>query len=202
MNEDSKPKGKGGINKTWTNGAIAKYLADHYSVERWAFVPDTEGRYRVSDAGRVASFYHRGGAREQPLFLKAAPNNPGYPRVTLQNPNGCQFYRRVHRLVAMAFLPPVEGKPFVNHIDGDKTNNSVSNLEWTTNVDNIAHAIRTGLVDNRGERSYYAKLNANTVANILHMRNDLSGYKMARLYGVSGSTIYDILEHKTWKEVI
>lgn len=68
----------------------------------------------------------------------------GYLRVELwQNAKGRKFL--VHRLVAEAFVPNAEGKPQVNHIDGDKTNNTASNLEWVTQSENQLHAYRTGL---------------------------------------------------------
>ena len=79
-------------------------------------------------------------------ILKASPDRKGYMRlrVTL---DGVKHSYKVHRLVAMAFVPNPEDKPQVNHIDGNKNNNSADNLEWVTNRENARHAIDTGLFD-------------------------------------------------------
>ena len=74
--------------------------------------------------------------------LKPAPLGKGYLEVTLYDANGNHKKFLVHRLVADAYIPNPHGKPQVNHIDGDKTNNSVENLEWCTNSENNKHAYR------------------------------------------------------------
>ena len=58
---------------------------------------------------------------------------------------------RVHRLVALSFIPNLESKKTVNHIDGDKSNNYVHNLEWMTNTENMRHAFEIGLYDERNK---------------------------------------------------
>jgi translation initiation factor 1 (eIF-1/SUI1) len=74
----------------------------------------------------------------------------GYLNVGLKNPdNGKRGSVGIHRLVAMAYHPNPENKPDVNHKDGVKTNNHVSNLEWTTRKENIAHAWDHGLFANK-----------------------------------------------------
>lgn len=59
-----------------------------------------------------------------------------------------KFSRSVHRMVAQAFIPNPEDKPEVNHIDGDRLNNNIDNLEWVTKRENMDHAVRTGLINN------------------------------------------------------
>lgn len=100
--------------------------------EQWRPVKGHES-YEVSNQGRVRNAV-RGNVR------RLTPNEKGYLRVQL---NG--KWLRVHRLVAIAFVPNPENKPQVNHIDGDKTNNRADNLEWVTNLENAAHAIIHGL---------------------------------------------------------
>jgi len=79
--------------------------------------------------------------------MKQAKNKKGYPIVYLRK-NGKSHVLTVHRLVATAFIPNPDNKPQVNHIDGNKTNNYVDNLEWCTNSENMDHAIRMGLFEN------------------------------------------------------
>lgn len=71
--------------------------------------------------------------------------NSGYRFVTFSNGTGRAFNRSVHRVVARAFVPNPEAKPLVNHIDGDKRNNTSSNLEWVTHSENHTHAWANGL---------------------------------------------------------
>lgn len=68
----------------------------------------------------------------------------GYKHIDLYA-DGKRSIKRVHRLVAEAFIPNPDNKPDVNHIDGNKLNNSVDNLEWVTKSENMQHAFRTGL---------------------------------------------------------
>lgn len=92
--------------------------------------------YSVSDTGEVRKDINN--------YIMKPYIQHGYAHVTLQiNKKPKRF--NIHRLVAIAFIPNPENKPYVNHIDGDKTNNCVNNLEWVTPSENTQHAIRTGL---------------------------------------------------------
>lgn len=94
-----------------------------------------EGRYQVSNMGRVWSI-------KRQIYLKPASNGRGYLVVCLTAKNGKRKLERVHRLVALTFIPNPEGKPQVNHINEDKTDNRVSNLEWMTAKENINYGTR------------------------------------------------------------
>jgi hypothetical protein len=76
----------------------------------------------------------------------------GYLSVSL-NTNGYRKYMKVHRIVALNYLSNPDNKPQVNHIDGNKQNNDVSNLEWVTGSENIKHAIKAGLRDKAHEKA-------------------------------------------------
>ena len=119
--------------------------------EEWRPIEGFDGRYYVSNYGRVKSFLTMGNCRkvgnEYAHLLKPKMSNRGYLRVSLRA-NGETRDFSVHRLVAAAFLGLTDGM-VVNHIDGCKTNNHVTNLEVVTRSENTRHAIRTGLM--RGE---------------------------------------------------
>lgn len=119
-------------------------------METWRKIPGYGPEYEVSSEGRVRriactySSTMRGRNVERTLHPKIfAPSTSrkGYERVNIR-PTGPVF---VHRLVAMAFLPNPNKLPQVNHRDGIKRHNSVSNLEWVTNQQNRNHAVRLGL---------------------------------------------------------
>jgi hypothetical protein len=94
----------------------------------------------INTAGAVLSTGNR-----RPAFLKQQDNN-GYKQVSIKLDTGGRGFPYVHRLVAARFIPNPEGKPDVNHIDGNKGNNDVRNLEWCTESENTRHAYATGLM--------------------------------------------------------
>lgn len=106
--------------------------------ESWRPVRGYEGEYEVSDMGRVKSL--KGGSGR---ILKPG-RSAGYPFINLLL-NGHQRSSKIHRLVAEAFIPNPESLDTVNHIDGDKANNHVDNLEWASYSDNNTHALYAGL---------------------------------------------------------
>ena len=99
--------------------------------EEWTDIKDYEGLYQVSNFGRVRSSYTN-------RILTEVKNTGGYLLVTLCK-NNIKSTKLIHRLVAEVFIPNPENKPQVNHIDENKTNNSVDNLEWMTAKENLNH---------------------------------------------------------------
>lgn len=110
-------------------------------------VPGFQGIYSVTVEGRVYSHARvdARGNRRRAKYLKLIPDGDGYLRAHLCV-GGVRRKWPVHRLVAMAFLPNPDELPEVNHHDGDKTNNRVTNLEWVTTQENLNHARETGLM--------------------------------------------------------
>lgn len=107
--------------------------------ELWKDIQGYEGLYQVSNTGKIKSL-HLGKNR----ILRSTPNSCGYHKVELyKNKKSKVFY--VHRIVAMSFIDNTYGKPQINHIDGNKNNNSVSNLEWVTASENQKHALKNNL---------------------------------------------------------
>lgn len=123
--------------------------------EIWKDVPNYDGLYQVSNFGQVKSNHTGRGLR--PKILKRIPRS-GYLSVMLCK-NKIQKNVFVHRLVAECFVPNPENKPFVNHIDGNKSNPCASNLEWCTQKENIAHAIENGLFNPKNQLHNYHKRN-------------------------------------------
>lgn len=100
--------------------------------EEWRDIIGFEGRYQVSNLGRVRSFVDsHGELRVTPVLRKTSLTHKGYPYVSLTD--GAKHYARcVHRLVARAFIPNPQELPCINHKDEDKANNCIDNLEWCT----------------------------------------------------------------------
>ena len=101
--------------------------------------------YEVSDRGRARSWKSGKPRILKPQTVTRGDRKKTYLRVTLYNKGG-KRHRKIHRLVALAFKERVPGKNTVNHVDGNTHNNWVTNLEWTTAVENTKHAWRTGLM--------------------------------------------------------
>lgn len=112
-------------------------------MEHWEPIKDFPG-YEISDWGQVRS-YRR--INHQGEILKATVSSRGYASIILYK-DGKGYARLVHRLVAEAFIPNPDQKETVNHIDCDKLNNHVSNLEWMTKSENVIHAYENGLNEN------------------------------------------------------
>lgn len=108
--------------------------------EIWKAIKGYEGLYQVSNLGRVLS----NGRKCVTRIMKAQRNTKGYYYVNLFK-YGKRTPVLIHRLVAETFIPNIENKGTVNHIDGNKLNNSVNNLEWNTCSENIKHAYANGL---------------------------------------------------------
>ncbi len=121
------------------------------SEERWLPVVGYEDFYEVSNKGRVRSVERSviGGRGQWNRIAKSQEKKPciantGYPVVNLYKGNRYK-QRPLHRILAEAFLPNPHGYKFINHIDGNKLNNNLDNLEWCTQSHNVRHAFRTGL---------------------------------------------------------
>lgn len=109
-------------------------------MEIWKDVIGYEGLYKISNLGRVKSFVRC----TEGKILNILFDKKGYPKSHLTK-DGKTKYVNIHRLVAKAFITNTENKPCINHIDGNKENNSVDNLEWSTYSENNKHAYDNGL---------------------------------------------------------
>ena len=122
-------------------------------MEEWRDIPGYKGLYQVSNLGRIKSLIDKKYDLNEKVvkiinrekMLKQNLTKKGYCNVKLYK-NGKGKTYKIHRLVAKTFIPNPENKPQVNHIDGNKQNNCVSNLEWNTNEENFNNAIKINLV--------------------------------------------------------
>ena len=117
--------------------------------EEWKDIKEYEGLYQVSNLGRVKSLDQKvsnkkGNYLQKGKVLAFYIDKDGYCVVCLTNKRKHKTYR-VSRLVAETFIPNYENKPTVNHIDGNKQNNNIENLEWATYSENNRHAVEMGL---------------------------------------------------------
>lgn len=108
----------------------------------------------------------------------------------------------LNRVVALAFLPNPDELPEVNHKDGDKQHNAVSNLEWADRDTQERHAQKTGLKSGRGSQNANARLDAEKVERIRSLAKDgFSETDLAACFKVSETTVRDVLQNKTWVHV-
>lgn len=105
-------------------------------MERWRYIDGYDGRYLISDSGDVRN-------SDRKRLLRTQISRNGYKTVTLTK-NGKRKTHRIHRLVASAFIENPYNKPFVNHIDNNRQNNSVDNLEWCTAQENSEWSVLQG----------------------------------------------------------
>ncbi len=162
--------------------------------EEWRAVAMAPG-YRVSSHGRVAGLTVD--------ILRPGHDKDGYRQVNLFV-GGRGITRKVHRLVAIAFLgePPTD-RPCVNHKNGSKGDNRLENLEWCSRSENHIHAFKMGLQSPcRGERSGRAKVNSDIVREIRrrYAAGELSP-GLAREFGVNKGSIMRIVHRHRWADV-
>ena len=135
-------------------------------MEIWKDVEGYEGMYQVSSYGRVKSLAREVtdmfGTKMLEEKIVERSDNCQYYMIALSK-NNVKEHTSIHRLVAKTFIPNPENKPCVNHIDGNKHNNRVENLEWVTYSENSQHAIRTGLLKPQKHKRQIDKLSPEEV---------------------------------------
>jgi len=164
--------------------------------EVWKEVRDSEGLYFVSNLGRTKSFhprfYNMAGKVKTRSFKV-------YAEMFIRVPGRKLIRVSVHRAVWEAFMGPIPIGLVINHKDGVKSNNSLSNLEVVTPGGNLKHAYDTGLRTKKfGAGNHRAKLSSNQIIQIRELlREGISQSKIGKLYGVHQCTISDIKNRVT-----
>ena len=168
-------------------------------------IPGFEGRYAVTEDGRVWGYEKRGigigkGRWKKERWLPLRLGRGGYMYTSL-NKNSTQSVFSVHRIVALTYIPNPNCLPQVNHKDGNKHNNSLSNLEWCTPKENTAHALLTGLKA-VGEQSHNSILKKSEVEYIKknYKPHVVTQISLARKFSVSREAINGIINGRNWKQ--
>lgn len=173
-------------------------------METWKPIVAIPG-YEVSNLGRVKKLPCGKGFNSVERIKTLVTSKDGYLMLNWKTLDGKQHSKPIHRIVAEAFIPNPEQKDTVNHIDGDKTNNNVDNLEWATRREQLTHAYAHALrVSQKGSENCNSKLSQDDVMFIRTYtvkRSRTHGIpSMAKKFGVSYETIYNVLSGKTYKE--
>lgn len=164
---------------------------------KWKEIKGYEGKYMISEDGNIVSLPRDCGRSSR---LEERPRKQsvkrGYATCALSN-NKIIKHLLVHRLVAYAFIPNPKNLPQINHIDGNKSNNHVSNLEWCDRSHNQVHARKMKLQG--GEKTSTAKLNELCVKAIRKIYPKLKMHELADCFGVTESTISAVINKRNWK---
>lgn len=130
--------------------ADAKRKDETIMTEQWANIEEAPDRFEVSSTGIVRRKSHTKNypcgrvTTFKPKTVAQTRDKKGYLSVSFDVDDGTRKSLKVHRLVAAAFIPNPNNKPQINHIDSNKTNNEVSNLEWVDGFENMRHSVMSG----------------------------------------------------------
>lgn len=156
---------------------------------------DLKYDYYVTDDGRVYS-------AKTNKFLSPQLDKDGYEKIRLISTDDKRHRYSVHRLVLENFKPREDMQKLqVNHIDGNKTNNNLDNLEWVTCSENMKHAYKNNLANQKGERNNASKLTEEQVKEIIKLilSKKYNFVQIGNMYGVCSDTIASIKHKRNWK---
>lgn len=122
------------------NKEIDNFLKEFYRIRIQG--GKTYDDYFINKSGTILNC-----KRSTPRIMKPTKKQNGYYQIGLRDKNGDRKHYHIHRLVASTFIKNKGGKKYVNHIDGDKSNNNINNLEWVTQSENTIHAYENDLIN-------------------------------------------------------
>lgn len=160
--------------------------------KRWKTIPGFSD-YEVSTMGEVRSY-----KGDKPRLMKLRIGSDGYPRVTLQDDDGTKRVRRVHLLVADAYLGPAKGR-IVRHRNGDLQDPRLANLKYGTQKENSADRYLHG-THGMGDNNSQAILTAKEARAIMQLKGKISQVEIAKRFGISRQAVSDIHTGKTWAD--
>lgn len=159
--------------------------------EIWKTIP--EDFYEISSKGNIR--------RKNKKILKLQVDKDGYLYVVLSC-SGKRPTKKIHRLVAEVFLPNPLKKPQVNHKDGVKSNNNVENLEWVTSSENINHAFKLNLKNQKGSKHNGVKLTIEKINLFFKLRKEgITIKEIGKETGTPPKTVERILYRTSWKHL-
>lgn len=174
-------------------------------IEVWKDIQRFEGHYQVSSFGQIKSLPRY---RKQRLgclalikgrIMSLKTTNCGYKTVNLCK-DDVTIHPSVHRLVASAFIPNLDNKPTVNHIDADKNNNKVSNLEWSSKSEQMQHAVKNNLLEVRGSPKYTKEFKKKVLN--YYIENNISIQKLSIMFGISNRTAGRIVNDGVSRRIV
>lgn len=118
--------------------------------------------------------------------------------------DGKMYHKRIHRVVCETFISNPEQKEFVNHIDGNKLNNKLTNLEWVTHSENLKHSYNLGLHDQKGTKNNRSKLNEQQVKDIRNLfdkKIKKHSTILSQQFGVTRRTVERIIKGELWNQI-
>jgi len=172
--------------------------------EIWKNIENCDN-YMISNLGRLkclkwvkGSYYKE---KDYPIIMKQSFNTKGYCCSGIKYNNGKNKAVRIHRLVGEHFIPNPNNLPQINHEDTIKIHNFEDNLTWTTNADNMQHAIDNGLrIDlAKGEKNGRALLKEDEVIYIYTNPDRLTSFEISKKFNVKMETLLGIYRGKNWK---
>jgi len=179
--------------------------------EIWKNIPEFEGLYQVSNFGNVKSLERitknkQGTCLRKEKLLSLNISNRGYVNVKLYNTDkNIKKTISVHRLVSICFLDNFNQYKEINHIDGDKLNNNINNLEWCSRSHNVKETYRLNLrkgTTYKGEGNNTSKLKNKDVVEIRTLyKKGVSLKEISQLFKVVPGTIGFIIKNQTWKHI-
>ncbi len=163
-------------------------------------IPEHPG-YGITEDFRIIRYAYKDTIGRNRKEVEISVNyNAEYAQLDIQK-GGSRGTAKLHRLIALTFLPNPDKLPQVNHKDGNKFNNSLDNLEWVSAADNVIHSYQAGLASNKGEKHPRAKFKASEIPEIHFFRSQGWTLKaIAELYGVCLSTIGKICTGVNYRE--
>jgi len=174
-------------------------------MEIWKDIKDYENIYQISNLGRVKRLERKVIDTLKRIYtypekiLTGDHSKSDYTKITLVKNRKNKVFR-IHRLVAITFIPNLENKREVNHKDGNKLNNNIANLEWVSPSENIRHAFNAGLSTQKGSKNNFSKLTEDQVKEIFKLAatSKFTQTEIAKKFKISRTTVSDIKNKKRW----